>query len=381
MGALSRFDYNPELTDKTNVPGGNQGLMGFSQRIRYITTADGTRLAWAEAGQGPLLVKAANWLTHLEYEWNSPIWQHWLQFFSRHWRFVRYDERGCGMTEWNGGDLSLDTWVADLGAVIEAARPSEPVVLLGISQGASACIQYAIQNPESVRCLILYGGYARGAFHRGTPETQAAYRAMIDLTRVAWGKENPTFRQVFTSRFIPGGTPEQLRWWNELCLRSISSGEVAARLLESRALMEMTAELGQVQSPTLVLHARSDEVISIEEGRLLAAAIPNAEFVELDSRNHVLLEHEPAWQRFCEAVLSFAGRGAVTTTSPFSALSLRERQVLALMAEGLSNLNIAERLAISEKTVRNHASTVFDKLGVWSRAQAIVFARDHGFTK
>ena len=380
MGALSRFHYNPVLTDKTNVPGGNERLMGSSQRIRYLTTADGSRLAWAEAGRGPLLVKAANWLTHLEYEWNSPIWHHWLQFFSRHWRFVRYDERGCGMTEWNGGDLSLDTWVADLGAVIEAARPSEPVVLLGISQGASACIQYAIQNPERVRSLILYGGYARGAFHRGTPETQAAYRAMIDLTRVAWGKENPTFRQVFTSRFIPGATPEQLKWWNELCLRSISSGEVAARLLESRALMEMTAQLGQVQSPTLVLHACSDEVISIEEGRLLAASIPNSEFVELDSRNHVLLEHEPAWQRFCEAVLSFAGRGTVTTTSPFSALSLRERQVLALMAEGLSNLDIAERLAISEKTVRNHASTVFDKLGVWSRAQAIVFARDRGFT-
>jgi pimeloyl-ACP methyl ester carboxylesterase/DNA-binding CsgD family transcriptional regulator len=380
MGALSRFHYNPELTDKTNVPGGNQRLMGSSQRIRYITTADGSRLAWAEAGQGPLLVKAANWLTHLEYEWNSPIWQHWLRFFSRHWRFVRYDERGCGMTEWNGGDLSLDTWVADLGAVIEAARPSEPVVLLGISQGAAACIRYAIQNPERIRCLILYGGYARGAFHRGTPDAQAAYRAMIDLTRVAWGKENPTFRQVFTSRFIPGGTSEQLKWWNELCLRSTSSGEVAARLLESRALMEMTADLGKVQSPTLVLHARSDEVISIEEGRLLAAAIPNTEFVELDSRNHVLLEHEPAWQRFCEAVLSFTGRRAGTSTSPFSALSVRERQVLSLMAEGLSNLDIADRLAISEKTVRNHASTVFDKLGVWSRAQAIVFARDHGFT-
>jgi pimeloyl-ACP methyl ester carboxylesterase/DNA-binding CsgD family transcriptional regulator len=380
MGALSRFHYNPELTDKTNVPGGNQRLMGSSQRIRYITTADGSRLAWAEAGQGPLLVKAANWLTHLEYEWNSPIWQHWLRFFSRHWRFVRYDERGCGMTEWNGGDLSLDTWVADLWAVIEAARPSEPVVLLGISQGAAACIRYAIQNPERIRCLILYGGYARGAFHRGTPDAQAAYRAMIDLTRVAWGKENPTFRQVFTSRFIPGGTSEQLKWWNELCLRSTSSGEVAARLLESRALMEMTADLGKVQSPTLVLHARSDEVISIEEGRLLAAAIPNTEFVELDSRNHVLLEHEPAWQRFCEAVLSFTGRRAGTSTSPFSALSVRERQVLSLMAEGLSNLDIADRLAISEKTVRNHASTVFDKLGVWSRAQAIVFARDHGFT-
>jgi pimeloyl-ACP methyl ester carboxylesterase/DNA-binding CsgD family transcriptional regulator len=325
------------------------------------------------------MVKAANWLTHLEYEWNSPIWQHWLQFFAAHWRFVRYDERGCGMTDWCGGDLSLDTWVGDLGAVIDAACPSEPAILLGISQGAAACIRYAIQHPERVDRLILYGGYARGAFHRGTLESQAQYRAMIDLTRVAWATDNPTFRQVFTSRFIPGGTSEQLQWWNELCLKATSSGEIAAKLLEARGLMDITADLGQVRTPTLVLHSRNDAVIPVEEGRLLAAGIRGAEFVELDSRNHVLLEHEPAWQRFCEAVLSFARVGPRAAGSPFSALSAREREVLMLMSEGLSNIEIAERLAISEKTVRNHASNVFDKLGVWSRAQAIVFARDRGF--
>ena len=353
--------------------------MSTRQHIRYVTTPDGTRLAWAEAGRGPLLVKAANWLTHLEYEWDSPIWRHWLEFFSTHFRFVRYDERGCGMTEWRGGDLTLDTWVADLGGVIEAARPVEPVILLGISQGAPACIRYAIRYLERVACLILYGGYTRGAFHRGTPESQAAYRAMIDLAQVAWSSDKPTFRQVFTSRFIPGGSYAQLQWWNELCLRSISSGEVAARLLEARALVENTAELGQVRVPTLVLHARNDEVVSIEEGRMLAAGIPGAEFVELDSRNHVLLEHEPAWQRFCEAVLSFTQGGVPSAASAFSALSVRERQVLGLIAEGLSNIEIAEKLAISEKTVRNHVTNVFDKLGVWSRAQAIVFARDRGF--
>ena len=170
--------------------------------------------------------------------------------------------------------------------------------------------RYGIRNEIPA---YLYGGYARGAFHRGTPESQAAYRAMIDLTRVAWGKENPSFRQVFTSRFIPGGTHEQLQWWNELCLRTVSSGEVAAQLLEARALVESTSELCQVQTPTLVLHARNDEVVSIEEGRRLAAGIPGAEFVDRDSRNHVLLEQEPAWQRFCEEVLSFLqpGRGVL----------------------------------------------------------------------
>ena len=349
------------------------------QHVRYVTASDGTRLAWAESGTGPIVVKAANWLTHLEYEWESPVWKHWIQFFSGHYRFVRYDERGCGMSEWHAGPLTLDKWATDLQTVIEAAQPREPVTLLGISQGAAASIQYAIHHPERVARLILYGGYVHGALKRGTPEMRSTHRAMIELARVAWAKDNPTFRQVFTSRFIPGGSHEQLEWFNDLCLKS-TSGEIAATLLEARCQTDISELLEQVRTPTLVLHACNDEVVPIAEGRLLASGIPGAEFVELDSRNHVLLEHEPAWPRFCEAVLSFANPGRATTHSAFEALSVRERQVLALMAEGLSNTDIAESLRISEKTVRNHASNLFDKLGVWSRAQAIVFARDHGFS-
>ena len=202
---------------------------------------------------------------------------------------------------------------------------------------------------------------------------------MVDLARVSWGKDNPTFRQVFTSRFIPGGSQEQLQWFNDLCLKT-TSGEIAAKLFEARAVLDISASLGEVRTPTLVLHAREDAVVPIDEGRLLATGIPGAEFVELDSRNHVLLEHEPAWQRFREAVLAFLQSGKAGPDSAFAALSTRERQVLALMADGLSNTDIAGRLNIREKTVRNHASNVFDKLGVWSRAQAIVFARDHGFS-
>ena len=144
--------------------------MRLRQRVRYIRASDGTRLAWAESGTGPIVVKAANWLTHLEYEWESPVWKHWLQFFSAHSRFVRYDERGCGMSEWRDGTLSLDQWAADLQAIIDAARPDGPVILLGISQGAATCIHYAIRHPERVAGLILYGGYARGALRRGAPE-------------------------------------------------------------------------------------------------------------------------------------------------------------------------------------------------------------------
>jgi len=349
------------------------------QRIRYVTASDGTRLAWAESGSGPVLVKAANWLTHLEYEWESPVWRHWMQFFSSHFRFVRHDERGCGMSDWDDRQLTPEQWTDDLESVIEAAQPAEPVTLLGISQGGVACITYAIRHPERVARLILYGGYARGALRRGTPVRERAYVAMIDLARAYWGNDNPTFRQVFTSRFIPEATPQQLEWFNDLCLRT-TTAEVAARLLEARAVMDITESLAQVRTPTLVMHARGDEVVPVAEGRLLAGEIPGAQFVELDSRNHVLLEHEPAWQRFQEEVLAFAQHGQAGTESVFAALSARERQVLTLMTEGLGNADIAERLQISEKTVRNHASNVFDKLGVWSRAQAIVFARDHGYS-
>ena len=303
------------------------------QRVHFVKASDGTRLAWAESGGGPVVVKAANWLTHLEYEWESPVWRHWLQFFSAHCRFVRYDERGCGMSYWQGGALSLDQWAADLESVIDAARPAGPVTLLGISQGGATCIRYAIRHPERVARLILYGGYARGALRRGTPLPERAYQAMVELTRVAWAKDNPTFRQVFTSRFIPGGTHEQLQWFNDLCLKT-TSGEVAADLLEARAVLDISASLGDVRTPTLVLHAREDQVVPIEEGRLLASGIPGAEFVELDSRNHVLLEHEPAWRRFQEAVLAFLKSEDAALGSVFAALSARERQVLALIADG-----------------------------------------------
>jgi pimeloyl-ACP methyl ester carboxylesterase/DNA-binding CsgD family transcriptional regulator len=349
------------------------------QHVRYVQASDGTRLAWAESGSGHDIVKAANWLTHLEYEWESPVWKHWLQFFSAHWRFVRYDERGCGMSGWQGGVLTVPQWASDLEKVIDAAQPAGPVTLLGISQGGAACIQYAIRHPERVARIILYGAYARGALRRGTPLTRQEYQAMVVLARVAWGKDNPTFRQVLTSRFIPGASHEQVQWFNDLCLKT-TTGEIVATLFEARAVLDISASLGEVRTPTLVLHAREDAVVPIEEGRFLATGIPGAEFVELDSRNHILLEAEPAWGRFCEAVLAFLQPGATAADSVFASLSARERQVLALIASGLSNADIGERLNISEKTVRNHTSNVFDKLGVWSRAQAIVFARDHGFS-
>jgi pimeloyl-ACP methyl ester carboxylesterase/DNA-binding CsgD family transcriptional regulator len=354
--------------------------MSLHQRIRYLQTSDDMKLAWAETGAGPVLVKASNWLTHLEYDWESPIWRHWLQFLGDHFRFVRHDERGCGMSDWNVGDLSVERWVKDLEAVIDAADIPEPFALLGISQGAGICLAYAVRHPERVSRLILYGAYARGALRRGDAERERMYRAIVDLARIGWADDNAAFRQVFTSRFLPGASDEQVKWFNDLC-RKTTSPDAAAALLEARAAVDVSGLLGMIRTPTLVIHGRNDGVVPIAEGRLIAARIPGAQFVELDSRNHILLEAQPAWQRFRQAVLEFMGLDAPDSGehSAFASLSPREREILALLTEGLSNAEIAERLAISEKTIRNHLSNLFDKLGVWTRAQAMVFARDRGF--
>ena len=352
------------------------------QSIRYLRTEDGVRLAWAEAGRGRTLVKAANWLTHLELEWESPVWRHWIDFLSTHYRYVRYDERGCGMSDWEVDDLSQARWTADLEAVVAAAGGDGPIVLLGISQGAAPVIEFAARHPDRVSHLVLYGGFSQGWRKRNDEAGRRRYAAMIELIEHGWGRDNPVFRQLFTSRFIPGGTDEQVDWFNELCRKTISPRN-AGRLLESRADVDVRHLLGEVRVPTLVLHSRRDEVIPLASGKILAAEIPGAQFVELDSANHVLLADEPAWRRFCEAVLDFTGEGAAVPPAagadPFAALSPREREVLALISEGLANAEIAGRLGISDKTVRNHVSNLFDKLGVWSRAQAIVFARDRGF--
>jgi pimeloyl-ACP methyl ester carboxylesterase/DNA-binding CsgD family transcriptional regulator len=351
------------------------------QRIRYVRASDGVQLAWADVSSGPVLVKTANWLTHLEADWISPVWSHWIQFLCGTFRLVRYDDRGCGMSDWEADDLSLDRRIEDLETVITAAGIEEPFALLGMSQGGAVSVAFAARHPERVSHLVLYGAYVRGVARRGNPEAARAFQAIIDLARFGWGQDNPAFRQVFTSRFIPGATDEQIGWFNELC-RKTTSPKMAVALMESRAGVDAVSYLEKVQAPTLVIHARDDQVVPLAEGRLIASGIPGAQFVELDSKNHILLENEPAWERFRSAVLEFTGRaGKPAGEDPaFRALTSREREVLGLLTRGLGNADIAGQLSLSEKTVRNHISNVFDKLGVWTRAQAIVFARDRGFS-
>ena len=354
--------------------------MRIQQSIRYVKTADQVRVAWASTGNGPPLVKAATWLTHLNYDLESPIWRHWIEFFSSHFRVIRYDERGCGMTDWDVADLSPQRWVEDFEAVVAASNPGEQFVILGVSQGAATAVSYAARHPERVAKLILYGGYVLGWANRADTDGMRRYRAIIDLARLGWGKENPVFRQLFTAQFVPEARPEQIEWFNELCRRT-TTPEIATRLLQARSEANMRDLLPQVRVPTLVIHGRRDEVVPFSSGKMLATEIPGAEFVELDSRNHILLADEPAWERFREVVLEFTGRKAAAGAEDalFSVLSPREREILAAIVAGRSNAEIGSSLFVSEKTVRNSLTRIFEKLGVRTRTQAAVLARDRGF--
>jgi pimeloyl-ACP methyl ester carboxylesterase/DNA-binding CsgD family transcriptional regulator len=353
----------------------------MAQSIRYLKTRDGVRLAWATLGQGPTLVKAANWLSHLTYDLESPVWRHWIEFLSQHYRLIRYDERGSGMSDWEVADLSPTRWDEDLEAVVEASDPGEKFVLLGISQGAAAAIGYAVRHPQRISRLILYGGYARGWAHRPESDGYRRYRAILDLVQLGWGKDNPAFRQLFAAQFVPGASAEQFTWFNELCRRT-TTPEIATRLLEARGALNVRDLLTLVHVPTLVLHARHDEIVPFQAGKQLAAEIPSAEFVPLDSRNHILLADEPAWTQFRDAVLEFTGRPrAAGAEDPLLAtLSKRERQILAAVVAGQSNAEIGAALFVSEKTVRNSLTRIFEKLGVRTRTQAAVLARDRGFS-
>jgi pimeloyl-ACP methyl ester carboxylesterase/DNA-binding CsgD family transcriptional regulator len=350
----------------------------MQQTIRYMMTRDQVRLAWASSGTGPAMVKASNWITHLEYDWESPVLRHWVQFLSEHFSLTRYDERGCGLTQRDVDDVSPVHWINDLEDVINVAQPQPPFVLMGISQGACAAVEYAVKYPERVSQLILYGGYARGWTRHSNPDHVREGKALVELIELGWGRSDPIYRRLLTKKFLPEGNEEQLLWFDELCSRSISP-KMAARLLLSRGEADVSDLLPLLKVPTLVAHASGDLIAPISQGQQLAAGIPGAQFVQLDSPNHIMLEHEPAWQRFCAAVLDFTGVRSQAEEAVFKSLSSREREILGKLVFGLTNVEIGQALFISEKTVRNQLTRIFEKLGVSNRSQAIVHARDHGF--
>jgi pimeloyl-ACP methyl ester carboxylesterase/DNA-binding winged helix-turn-helix (wHTH) protein len=271
--------------------------------IHFCTASDGVRIAYALAGQGPPLVKAANWLNHLEYDWQSPIWSHLLHALAGEHRLIRYDARANGLSDWEVDDVSFDAFVRDLECVVEAAG-LDRFALLGISQGCAVSIAYAVHYPERVTRLILYGGFARGRRKRGSQQEIDGSDAIVTLMRQGWGQENPAFRQLFTSLFIPGGTPDQMQWFNDL-QRITASPENAVRLRRAVDEIDVAELLPRVRAPTLVLHCRNDAMQPFEEGRRLAAGIPGARFVPLEGRNHLVLESDPAWGRLLHELRSF----------------------------------------------------------------------------
>jgi pimeloyl-ACP methyl ester carboxylesterase/DNA-binding CsgD family transcriptional regulator len=355
----------------------------MQQQIRFCTAQDGVRIAYATSGAGPPLVKAANYLTHLEHDWNGPVWRHWLRGLSETHRLIRYDARGSGLSDWDIHTFNMDVWLRDMEAVISACK-LERFALLGISQGAPVCVAYAAKHPERVTALVLYGGYARGRFHRDLDDRgRTEAESLINLIRVGWGRENPAFRQLFSTMIMPEADLEQMASLNELVQIS-ATPETASEMERAFYHIDVRPLAQKVAAPALVLHPRQDACIPMEESRLLAALLPESRFVPLESRNHILLEHEPAWGRFLAEVREFLGvAGEPAEHTPdrptaFPELTMREQEVLELIAQGLDNAEIASRLVVSQKTVRNHISHIFQKLRVRNRAQAIVLARQTG---
>ncbi len=357
----------------------------MKQQVQFCRSADNIRIAYATSGQGPPLVKAANYLTHLEHDWNSPVWRHWMQGLSETHRLIRYDARGSGLSDWDVKTYDMEAWVRDLEAVVSALN-LDRFPLLGISQGAAVCVAFAVKHPERVSRLVLYGGYARGRFHRDLDEQgQLEAEALINLIRVGWGQENPAFRQLFSTMLMPDGDQEQMASLNQLAQIS-ATPENASRMERAFYDIDVRHLAPKVSAPALVLHPRQDASIPLEEGRLLAALIPGSRFVQLESRNHILLEQEPAWGRFLAEIRTFLGESVVEKViqppaNIFPELTPQERQTLELIALGLDSQQIADRLVVTPKTVRNYTSRIYAKLGARNRGQAIVLAREAGFGK
>ena len=342
-------------------------LHGGGQEIRFCRASDGVRLAYAVHGSGPPLVIDSCWLSHLQYDWQSPVWRHFLDDLGSICTVVRDDERGYGLSDWDIGDYSLDTRVADLQTIVASAGLGR-FALLGMSQGGAVSIQYAVRHPDRLTRLILFGAWAALA---RTAEARELLETFLSMTRVGWGRPDSLFRRVFTNLLIPDATEEQMRWVDALQQMSTST-ENAVRLRAERQKINVTDLLPQVNVPTLVVHARHDAMTSFDEARLMASSIPNATLLPLESNNHILLADEPAWPVFLREIAAFVApdrsAAGASSSTPVAELTPREHEVLRLAAAGRNNADIAADLLLSIRTVERHLSNAYLKLGVGGRA-------------
>jgi pimeloyl-ACP methyl ester carboxylesterase/DNA-binding CsgD family transcriptional regulator len=341
-----------------------------SQEIRFCRAGDGVRLAYAIHGSGPPLVVVSCWLSHLQHDWQSPVWRHFLDQLGGLATVIRYDERGFGMSDWNVDDFSLEARVGDLDAIL-AATGFERFALLGMSGGSAVAMAYAIAHPERVSRQILYGTVRGEPITRG-PEQMAEEETYRSMIRVGWAKEDPVFRRVFTTRYIPDATEEQMRWFDDLQRMSTSpANAVTSRI--ARQQVDIGDQLGRITAPTIVLQALGDRATTFDDAVTVSSRIPGARLIPLESRNHILLAEEPAWDVFMEEVSAFMeperrAHAERTPARPAEALSPRERDVLRLAAEGRTNEEIADALTLSARTVERHLSNVYAKLGLGGRA-------------
>jgi pimeloyl-ACP methyl ester carboxylesterase/DNA-binding CsgD family transcriptional regulator len=351
----------------------------MQQDIRFCTARDGVKLAYAVSGAGPPLVMSATWLTHLELQWQSLAWRPWLDAFTQEHRVLRYDSRGCGLSDRKATEFSFDAMLSDLERVVDAAS-FRRFALLGTCWGGPLAIEYAARHPARVSHLILYGTYGLGRFRwTDRPKEIEKARLFLDLTRLGWGQDNHALLRVWAAAFQPGGTADHMRSWSEQ-QREATSAETAVRLLEIGWNIDVREAACSLKCPVLIVHPTRDAVVPIEEGRVLASLVPNSRFVPLDTENHMPLAGEPAWSQLVNEMQRFLAESTVEASAalPLGDLTPRERAVLEFIAGGLDNAEIAMSLGLSEKTVRNHITRVFDKIGVEHRYQAIVRARDAG---
>ncbi|MCC5908099.1 MAG: alpha/beta fold hydrolase [Balneolaceae bacterium] len=358
----------------------------MNQNIRFCTGSDDVTLAYATSGEGPPLVRVANWLTHLDLDWKGPLWSHWFREFSKHHTLIRFDQRGTGLSDRLADDLTMNAWVRDLETVVDDLG-IERFPLLGFCQGGAIALSYAVRHPERVSHLILFDSYYRGDLVYGTPlQKKKETKALTSMIEAGWGREDTdVFRRIFSGLLIPEGSEQEHKWLAEL-QRQATSPAMAARLWEAYNLIDIEQQAKQVTTPTLVFHVKGDKIIPFEDGRRLASLIPEARFVPLKGENHIILESEPAWEQFLAEVKNFigSGKGNSATDVPHQAfpdLTAREVEVLELISKGYKNTEIADELYISPKTVRNHVTRIFSKMQVDSRGKAIVLAREAGFGK
>jgi pimeloyl-ACP methyl ester carboxylesterase/DNA-binding CsgD family transcriptional regulator len=358
----------------------------MKQKIRFCTANDGVTLAYATSGDGPPIVRVANWLTHLDLDWKGPLWSHWFREFSKHHTLIRFDQRGAGLSDRSVGELTMDAWVRDLETIVDDAG-LDRFPILGFCQGGAIALAFAVQHPERVIHLILFDSYSRGDLVDGTPPQRIKEtKALTSMIETGWGRDDTdVFRRVFSGLLIPEGSEKVHRWLAEL-QRQASSPAMAARLWEAYNMIDVEQYAKEVSTPTLIFHVKGDKVVPFEYGRSLASLIPGARFVPLHGENHILLEEEPAWERFLDEVLNFIGTGKESSVEEepyqsFPELTPRELEVLELISKGYKNGEIAGELCISPKTVRNHINRIFSKLQVDSRGKAIVLAREAGMGK